>query len=109
MDMENVLRKVSCLALAMAPLMAFDVAASQDGTAETIYHNAKVVTVNDSFEIAEAVAVKNGHIMAVGSNSQIQELASTETKLVDLHGKTLLPGFYDGHIHVGTRGRSQSL
>ena len=104
MDMDNALRKVSCLALIMAPLMTFGTAASQDGTAETIYHNAKVVTVNDSFDIAEAVAVKDGHIMAVGSNSQIQALASTDTKLVDLHGKTLLPGFYDGHIHVGTSG-----
>lgn len=104
--MENVIRKVAHLALAITPLMAFNATATDpDGFAETIYHNAKVVTVNDSFDIAEAVAVKNGHIMAVGSDRQIRALASADTKLVDLQGKTLLPGFYDGHIHVGTGAR----
>ncbi|GAA3529058.1 amidohydrolase [Zobellella aerophila] len=104
--MENVMRKVAHLALAMAPLMAFHATATDpDGVADTIYHNAKVVTVNNNFDIAEAVAVKDGRIMAVGNDSQIQTLASADTKLVDLQGKTLLPGFYDGHIHVGTGPR----
>ncbi|WP_107852212.1 amidohydrolase [Oceanimonas marisflavi] len=101
--MKNVMRKLARLTLAMAPLMAYGAAAGNpDGVADAIYHSAKVITVNESFDIAEAVALKNGRIMAVGSNSDIQALASADTKQVDLQGKTLLPGFYDGHIHLGT-------
>lgn len=68
---------------------------------EVIYHNAKVVTVNERFAIAEAVAVANGKVLAVGPNATVRALAGAQTKLVDLGGKTLLPGFYDNHIHLG--------
>ena len=68
---------------------------------QVIYHNGKVVTVNGSFDIAEAVAVLNGRIVAVGSDEEVRNLASQATQLVDLQGKTMLPGFYDNHIHLG--------
>lgn len=68
---------------------------------DTIYHSAKVVTVNGADEIAQAVAVKDGRILAVGSNDAVRKLAGPSTKQIDLTGKTLLPGFYDNHIHMG--------
>jgi hypothetical protein len=70
-------------------------------TPEVIYHNAKVLTVNPGFEIAQAVAVAGGKIVGVGSNEQIKALGGARTTLVDLGGKPLLPGFYDNHIHLG--------
>ncbi len=70
-------------------------------TPEVIYYNGKVVTVNDSFDIAEAVAIFDGRIVAVGSNETVRNLASNGTRQVDLGGKTMLPGFYDNHIHLG--------
>lgn len=77
------------------------VAAATAQTPEVIYHNAKVVTINPSFEIAEAVAVANGTIVAVGANRAITAMAGPRTTLVDLGGKPLLPGFNDNHIHLG--------
>jgi len=68
---------------------------------DVIYHNAKVLTVNERFEVTEAVAVKDGKIAAVGPTARIRALADANTKLVDLGGKPLLPGFYDNHIHLG--------
>lgn len=68
---------------------------------DVVYHNAKVVTVNETFEIAEAVAVKDGRIVAVGSNATVTALAQPTTRMVDLGGKPMLPGFYDNHIHLG--------
>ena len=49
---------------------------------------------------AEALAVKNGQILAVGDKSEVMALKASETKLVDLGGKTLMPGFFDPHSHV---------
>ena len=67
---------------------------------DTIYHNGKVVTVNSAFDVAEAVAVRDGRIVAVGTNSAIKALAGRKTKMEHLQGKTVLPGFGDGHIHI---------
>lgn len=74
---------------------------SAELTADVVYYNGKIVTVNDDFALVEALAVREGKIIAVGSNSAVRRLASADTRLVDLQGKTVLPGFYDGHNHIG--------
>jgi predicted amidohydrolase YtcJ len=68
---------------------------------EAIYHGGKIVTVNPGSEIAEAVAIRDGRIVAVGSNREIRRLAGPATRMVDLEGRTVLPGFGDNHIHLG--------
>ena len=74
---------------------------------DTILHNAKIVTVDEDFSIAQAVAIKDGHLVAVGSDSQVLALAGASTERVDLEGKTVLPGFYDSHIHIaGSAGEA---
>ncbi|MCZ6769440.1 MAG: amidohydrolase family protein [Acidobacteria bacterium] len=67
---------------------------------QTILVNGKIVTVDADFSIAEAVAIRDGKFVAVGSDSEIQGLAGRETEVIDLDGKTVLPGFNDGHGHV---------
>lgn len=67
---------------------------------DTILYNAKIVTVDENFTIAQALAIKNGRLVAVGSDSQVLALAGESTDRVDLEGKTVLPGFYDSHIHI---------
>ncbi|MEM3703960.1 MAG: amidohydrolase, partial [Candidatus Bathyarchaeia archaeon] len=62
--------------------------------------NGKVVTVDEDFTIAEAVAVKNDKIVAVGKNKDIRKLIGRNTKVIDLKGATVLPGIIDSHIHV---------
>ncbi len=66
---------------------------------DTLLFNGKIVTVNEDFSIAEAVAIKDGRFVAVGSNSQIRSLAGDRTEMVDLEGRTVLPGFNDPHLH----------
>ena len=67
---------------------------------ETILVNGKIVTVDVDFNIVEAVAIRNGKSLAVGSSRQIRALAGQNTEVIDLEGKTVLPGFNDGHGHV---------
>ena len=67
---------------------------------ETILVNAKVVTVDADFSIAEALAIRDGKFVAVGSEQEIRGLAGPGTEVIDLEGKTVLPGFTDGHGHV---------
>ena len=67
---------------------------------DTILHNARIVTVDEDFSMAQAVAIKDGRLVAVGSDSQVLALAGANTERIDLEGKTVLPGFYDSHIHI---------
>lgn len=69
------------------------------GPADLLIHNAKVVTVNEKFELAEAVAVKDGRIIAVGEDEDVLKLRGSNTRVIDAHGHTLLPGLYDSHTH----------
>ncbi len=67
--------------------------------------NANVKTMNPAQPTAQAVAVKNGKILKVGSNRQILEVMAQKTRVVDVDGKTVLPGLIDTHIHVADYGR----
>lgn len=66
----------------------------------TIYFNGKIVTVNDNNPTAEAVLIEEGKIAKVGTNDDILSLNNENTNLVDLEGKTMLPGFVDPHGHI---------
>ena len=64
---------------------------------DAILFNGKIVTVDKNFSIAQAVAVKDGKFVAVGANDRIKSTAGSHTEMVDLEGKTVLPGFNDPH------------
>lgn len=68
-------------------------------TADTIYHGGPIVTINDAQPTAEALAVKDGKILAVGGKAELLKLKGDSTRIVDLGGKTLLPSFIDAHSH----------
>jgi predicted amidohydrolase YtcJ len=65
-----------------------------------IFQNGKIVTVDSSFRIAEAIAIRDGRIVAVGTNAEIAKLAGSATEQVNLGGKTVLPGLIDSHVHA---------
>jgi predicted amidohydrolase YtcJ len=67
--------------------------------ADAIYINGAVITVDPSHPYAEAFAVTNGRFSAVGTNAEIRRLATPSTKIVDLKGLTVTPGFNDVHLH----------
>lgn len=60
-----------------------------------VLYNGKVLTVDDGFTVAEAVAVRDGRILAVGSTADIKRLTGSETRAIDLAGRTVVPGFID--------------
>ena len=68
--------------------------------ADTIYTGGDIVTVNDAQPSAEALAVKDGKIVAVGTRAEVEKAhKGASTTVVDLGGKALLPGFLDAHSH----------
>jgi predicted amidohydrolase YtcJ len=67
--------------------------------ATQIFKNGKVYTVNDQQEWADAVAIKDNKIIFVGSNDDVQTYVDSSTKVTDLSGKMLMPGFHDVHMH----------
>ncbi|MDT1063605.1 amidohydrolase [Paracoccus sp. CPCC 101403] len=73
-------------------------------TADLILTNARVLTMDPDHPRAEAVAIAGDRILAVGSAAQIWALAGPATKVIDAAGQTLLPGFFEGHVHVGLGG-----
>lgn len=80
--------------------------------ADLIIHNAKIYTVDPDLPWAEAVAMGNGRIMAVGHNDKILPLAGSQTDLLDGNGRLVLPGLTDSHVHflqVAVRNHQISL
>jgi predicted amidohydrolase YtcJ len=102
----NLERKMMNFVLKM--LVALFVAGALASTAahavDTVYHNGPIVTVDDNLPVAEAVAVKNGRIVAVGTRADVLALATGTTRLVDLDGRTLVPGFVESHGHTYMMG-----
>jgi hypothetical protein len=72
--------------------------------ADQAYVNGKVITMDEHDGIQQAVGVKADKIAAVGSNAQILALCNPDTKVTDLQGKTMTPGFVDGHSHLMPAG-----
>ena len=67
-------------------------------SADLLLHNGKIVTVDDAFSIQEAVVVRDGRIVAVGGNDLLSRYEAT--RVIDLEGKMVMPGFNDTHIHI---------
>ena len=67
--------------------------------AQTILHNGKIVTVDSAFSIQEAVALRDGKILAVGKEKEVMDFAGDSTVLIDLGGRTVVPGLIDAHVH----------
>ncbi len=72
--------------------------------ADTIYINGPIITINDAAPLAQAIAVRHGRIQAVGSKQDVLSQRGPQTRLVDLKGQSLLPGFVDAHGHVAQTG-----
>ncbi len=79
--------------------------ASAAYAADAIYINGNVITVDPSKPYAEAFAVTNGRFSAVGTTAEMRRLATPATKIVDLKGMTVTPGFNDVHLHPTGRLR----
>jgi len=70
-----------------------------DEPPELVLHSGKIVTVDAQFSIAQALAVREGKLVAVGSDEVVRRLAGPQTRQIDLAGATVLPGLIDSHVH----------
>ena len=74
-----------------------------------VLYNAKVITVDAAFSITEAVAIAGDRVMAVGTSAQMRAVAGPTTRLMDLQGRTVLPGLMDNHLHSAGGGPGVDL
>ena len=94
--------KTSSVAVTGGLLLGSDVIASatkNDVVADAVFINGKVATLDPADSTVEAVAVKDGKILKVGSSDNMKKLAGTSTQMIDLQGKTVVPGLIDAHCH----------
>lgn len=106
--MLKISRRKLTMGAAVAALVSTAPRAFAAEVADIIYSGGSILTMDDAAPRAEAVAVKGGRIVAVGAAADVMKLKGDSTKLVDLGGRTMLPGFVDGHGHV-TIGGLQAL
>ena len=68
-------------------------------SADIILINGKIITVDDQFRTVQALAIQGGRIVAVGGNDEVQKLKGPATRLIDVQGRTVIPGLIDNHAH----------
>ena len=76
---------------------------------DTLLVGGKIVTVDPTATVAEALAIRNGRISAIGSSAEIRLLAGPRTATVELSGRTVIPGLIDSHLHAIRDGRTYGV
>ncbi len=71
---------------------------------DLILFNGKVITVDDRFSIADAIAVKGDRIIGVGAGDEFRRYADDHTRLIDASGSAVIPGLIDAHAHMDREG-----
>jgi predicted amidohydrolase YtcJ len=80
-------------------LLTFGITAFAANFADTVYRDGYVYTVDAKNSVRQAVAIKDGTIIYVGSNSGVKRFIDQKTKVIDLQGRMMMPGLVDGHMH----------
>ena len=92
--------KSRLLALVASAAASAAALCAQQSAPDLILSNGKIITVDERFTIAEAVAIRGDHIVAVGANREILPLAGAGTRRIDLMGRAVVPGLIDNHMHL---------
>jgi len=95
--------------LFLSLLFAAVASAAHAQSADTILLNGKIVTLDARSSVVQALAIRDGRVMAVGSNDEIKKLAGQNTRTVDVGGRTVIPGLIDSHIHALRAGLTYSV
>jgi predicted amidohydrolase YtcJ len=103
--MTNRLVLVAALAFAagVAPTHA------QAPAADTVLINGKVITLDGASSIVQAMAIRDGSVLAIGSDEDVRRLAGARTNIIDLGGRTVVPGLMDSHIHALRAGLTYAV
>ena len=94
------------LRTALLAVTGLSLACADNSSADLVLRNGNIVTVDDDNPSAQAIAVRDGHIVAVGSDADIEGYVGAGTEVIDLEGKTAIPGFIEGHAHFTGVGMS---
>jgi predicted amidohydrolase YtcJ len=103
---KQILGALAVLVLAAA---ACDPMASPEDAADLILVNGKVVTLDPELGEVQAIAVKDGRIVAAGRNAAVRDMVGRDTEMIDLEGRTAIPGFIEGHGHYIGFGTSLTI
>lgn len=95
------------ITLAVASLASFNAFSGNKADADTVFYGGTIITVSDKQPEVTGLAIKDGSIMAVGSQAGIlQEYVGANTRLVNLKGRTVMPGFVEPHLHISATALS---
>jgi predicted amidohydrolase YtcJ len=78
----------------------------EDAMSDQIYFNGSIITLDGNKPLVEAMAVRDGKVLAVGTFGQVSAVASVASKEIDLEGRTVVPGFNDSHAHLIEAGEN---
>jgi hypothetical protein len=92
--------------LLLVACITFSACQDSDSFADTIIINGVITTMNDAQPEAEALAIKDGIIIKIGTNLEIETLKNEQTKVIDAKNQFVIPGFIDGHAHFSSLGES---
>ncbi|TYB42192.1 amidohydrolase [Actinomadura chibensis] len=109
MDRRQVLRGAAAVTAGTAAtgmLPAVSARADGGGDADLVIHNGRVLVLDKHFRKAEAVAVRDGRVLAVGTARDMRRHTGKRTELLDAGGGTVLPGINDSHLHLNSHGLS---
>src|SRR5271157_4014833 len=101
MHFRTALRSAAPAALLAACLFA------QDPAGTTVYYNGQIVTMWAAHPVVEAVAIRGNRFLAAGATADVRRAAGASARLVDLGGRTVLPGLEDSHTHPITSALSE--
>lgn len=103
--MKNVIFILSSFVFLVSGCSEQSLNTTKNNEATMVLVNGNIITVDDNFSIQSAVAIRDKKIIAVGSDQEINDYISSNTEVIDLDGKTVLPGLIDVHGHIHTYGR----
>jgi predicted amidohydrolase YtcJ len=81
-------------------LLASVILRAQPAAPDLVLSNGKIITVDERFTIAQAVAIRGERVVAAGTNQEINQLAGPNTRRIDLRGRAVIPGLIDNHMHL---------
>src|SRR6188508_234289 len=84
---------------------AFSILSAQ-AAPDLVLSNGKIITVDERFTIAQAVAIRGDQVVAVGTNQEIDRLAGAGARRIDLRGRSVIPGLIDNHMHLLRAGQT---
>ena len=96
--MRQFMSMTRAMALAVLALGAGQ-ALPRPAAPDTILYNGHILIVDREFSTTEAIAIGGDHVMAVGNSEQMRSLMGPQTRLIDVQGRTVMPGLMDNHLH----------